>query len=388
MEQMDNLTEPESKTEIDELAGKFSVLLNKAMERYEVRRFLKDKVIRKVDGDYNVLYTEIRNKRIEYKSEQGKIESITFEDLLVQQNTSGRISAINPDFLQSLISVYPILQIAVPETATYTAEDWDTQNIKPSIAILESDFDETTTQYVRGYDPDGNEIIVDAFNEPNNLFLVIGASERVIAISKTDGSIIAARTHVANLIFEDENYYYYDRALYEGSVAPTVEINSGSGTISPCRTWGDAEFLYQINCTDIKSYEHWIAGAPELRLQVFSPEFSFSSLIHTGEMEPRRRRDIKDKWWTKEVQLFKWSERFTGEGVVFFWYEVDGGARTKEIKLNAGYTKKDGTNISASTTIEIGKRDDKIGHLLITVDDCRQGSIYDLVSIKWKTKIK
>jgi hypothetical protein len=240
---------------------------------------------------------------------------------------------------------------------------------------------------------------VDANNEPNELFVVIGPSERVIAVNKGDGLVVARRTSCATLLFEDTDYYYYSRPSYEscyyyGDVVDSrAGTNAGStNTTSTCRTFGKEEWLYQINCTNINNYEKWHQGAPELRIRIMSPEFSFSSLIHTGEMEPSKRKDIKNKWWTKEGQLFKWSEQYSGEAVVVYWYEVDGGPQVKEIKLNAGYTKKDGLKVDVSTTINIGKRDDSIGEKLIIIDNCPTGATfeqtYDLFSLMWKVKIK
>ncbi|MCU0358100.1 MAG: hypothetical protein MUE95_11030, partial [Cyclobacteriaceae bacterium] len=251
-----------------------------------------------------------------------------------------------------------------------------------------------------GFDPVGNPISVDVNNEPDQLFVVVGPSERVIAVNKSDGSIIARISSCdTQILYEDDMWIYYDRLSYEncyyyGDPVPNQNGtgSNSTGVTSTCRSFGKEEWLYQINCTNINNYEKWIQGAPELRVRVMSPEFSFSSLIHTGEMEPSKRRDIKNKWWTKEGQLFKWSEQYSGEAVVYYWYEVDGGPQVKEIKLNAGYTKKDGFKVEASTTINIGKRDDSIGEKLVIIDNCPQGSTiiqtYDLFSLMWKVKIK
>lgn len=377
--------------------GKFTALLNRSLRVPEVRRFLKQETQGRFDGDYDVLYAAIKDKQIGVGDSKGRSELLTFEQVLFRQSNNGR-TEIDVSFLDQIVAEYPLLQISIPETSIHSVETWDELTVTPYVAILdETTYDELTTTHLDGYDPNGNPILVDANNEPSEIYVVVGPSERVIAVDKSTGSAIARSKSCARLLFEDDLYYYYSRPSYEacyfyGDMAGNNTGTGSSSVASACRSYGKEEWLYQINCTNINNYEKWHQGAPELRIRVMSPEFSFSSLIHTGEMEPSKRKDIKNKWWTKEGQLFKWSEQYSGEAVVYYWYEVDGGPQVKEIKLNAGYSKKDGFKVEASTTINIGKRDDSIGEKLVIIDNCPAGSsseqTYDLFSLMWKVKIK
>jgi hypothetical protein len=376
----------------DELQSKFAILLKDALAKPEVRVFLKEQAIENFNGDYGILYAKVRTEPIELAMDNGKVKKLSFEEVLAETPANGRSQYMDNSFLNTLVAEHPLLEISIPETASYTAETWETSTEQPSIAIVDSYYDDQTTLYVQGYNPAGNEIMVDAVNEPSTLFLVVSASERIVAVSKIDGTTVQRTKACGSLLYEDDIYNYYERVSYEtcSYPSPTPSTGGGSATsnVSTCRAYENTEWLYQINCTNLKSFEGWLRGAPELRVRVMSPKFSFSSLIHTGEMEPKRRSDINNKWWTKELQLFKWNTGYSGDAVVFYWYEVDGGAHVQEVKLNAGYTEKDGVKIEASTTITIGKKDESIGDLLVLIDDCRSENIFDVASLSWKVKIK
>jgi hypothetical protein len=77
------------------------------------------------------------------------------------------------------------LQIAIPELAAATSENWDIENQTPLIAVVPSNYTEDSgVNHILAFDEEGNEHYLDTKNEPEELVIIISANERIQGFDK------------------------------------------------------------------------------------------------------------------------------------------------------------------------------------------------------------
>lgn len=91
--------------------------LASVLEYPEVRTFVKEKVLERFDGDYDILYTKVKNEPIQSGINR---RSSTFEELLFGKQSS------NMRIANKLLND-PLIQIAMPELPETSAHEWDTE---------------------------------------------------------------------------------------------------------------------------------------------------------------------------------------------------------------------------------------------------------------------
>lgn len=220
----------------DELAHSFGKLLAISVKNTDVKSFVKNEVIQQFDGDYDMLLTMNMDKQAE--NVQGR--STTFRSMLKNAIPNGRTESIDA-LIDQIQSEYPLLQISVPELDVMSAEDWDIENHTPIVAILDHDYDDQTTATVTAYDADGNAFQLNALNQPDQLVIVVGPSERVVAISnpgsdpngRTEGLIDPPICQHELLalppIYTTEEYILYNRGEYMDALSLCIGGGGGTG---------------------------------------------------------------------------------------------------------------------------------------------------------------
>lgn len=169
--------------EYDIRAKDFAKALNAAIrENSDLRNIVKAEVLKQFDGDYNVLVKDIFNRKVSpsqpFLTKTGYTDEITVKELLsCYYNDTLYPTKSSNETLDELVSENPDLQIAVP----VYAEEWDTETYIPDIAIVPSEFEDMVTETVPGIDSSGNEILIDAINEPENPTVVVGLNERAVS---------------------------------------------------------------------------------------------------------------------------------------------------------------------------------------------------------------
>ena len=132
------------------------------MADFEVRDFIRAKALEQFDGDYDVLYRDIKNVRL--------ANGETFEERLMHFVTA------SPDcfakFPQTLANL-PKLQISVP----LHCETWQTKTHIPLVAIQPSYTLDKEVEQVTAYDQQGYRSFLSTQEEPEQAVVVMGMSE-------------------------------------------------------------------------------------------------------------------------------------------------------------------------------------------------------------------
>lgn len=150
-------------TSIDKPKHEFGKSLSIALTRDPIiRGFLKKEAIRMFDGDFDILYSLVKDQRLG----TGK----TFEETLAPH--FGGI-----DRLRMIERESPLLTIFIPTLPenSFSAEKWDSESQVPFVAIRLS-----TTNDVPIISPEGEEYVLDSELIPSYPVIVIKENERVM----------------------------------------------------------------------------------------------------------------------------------------------------------------------------------------------------------------
>lgn len=164
-----------TKMDEDQARAAFAKTLAKALEKKELRDFLKAKALEQFDEDYDVLFHA--------QKDQPVVGNQTFFDLLVSYHGS-RQGLI--DVTESL----PKLNILVPELLNEkyynSAMTWETEHFIPKVAAF--GVNEKKAE-VTAYDSKGKERKVKSKGDPDELILVIKDNERIEVSSLSPASL-------------------------------------------------------------------------------------------------------------------------------------------------------------------------------------------------------
>lgn len=144
----------------------------------EFSSVLKNEVLRKESGDYEVLLSTISGMSLAEKDPVTRVDSgsmITIGALFDQYARLSVGTKSSGSFIDDLQNQYPNMQISVP----VHVEDWDVENYIPTVVFVPEEFSDGETLYVPGYNAEGESVLLDAINEPSEPVVVIGMSERV-----------------------------------------------------------------------------------------------------------------------------------------------------------------------------------------------------------------
>ena len=205
----------------------FALALNRAISsNSDFRKLIKSEVLKQFDGDYDLLLSHSMELEVNPSKEMFTKSScsgpISVKDLLSYYF----INSYNPtksssQSLDDLIVDYPDLQISIPENA----EEWNTEEYIPNIAIVPSDYEEFVTPDVPGIDSEGNEIRIDAINQPSVPVIVVGQNERISKDSINGNLTIVKPLNKGARISLD--------LIYTGtSVKVSANVIQGNATVS------------------------------------------------------------------------------------------------------------------------------------------------------------
>lgn len=140
----------------------------------DFRQVVKLLAAERFDGDYDVLLKHLQNKRIsDFQSTRG-VSDVTVSTLFNELFPVSAKSSTQENILEMLAQMYPTMQISVP----VNIDKWEEGYI-PTVVFVDETFKDTVTEYVLGYDASGNEVWVDAINEPDKPVVVVGFNERI-----------------------------------------------------------------------------------------------------------------------------------------------------------------------------------------------------------------
>lgn len=291
----------------DDLRENVARKLAKALGSAQIRAYLKSEVLKKYDGDYDLLFS----KAIDY---------------IVKNHPNSELAS-----LASSTSQASLLNISVP----VKAEEWNTQTVIPLVAFLPEDFDEKTATEIKAFDAAGNVHLLSAKTEPNTPVVVISNSERA--------------------------------KIEQGKVVLKSDIQSAKNSKS-ARVGNTGERMYGFTFGDfLGDYESWANGTPEVRLTISGArDGAIVNPIYVGYWEPKYRSEVTGQNWVIfDTFTYTWTLDY-GQYATYTWVEEDGGA-TESIPISISWAPvTGGGNVTQlSTTVPKGNRDEEMGSVSV-----------------------
>src|SRR3954447_20915036 len=312
------------------------------MAEKQVRQVVTAEVGRKFDGDFDVLYRDIANRRVGAaktfrQALHGKVET-------VQKRSGGGAAAID---LDALAAALPQLQISIP----VGFKTWDPATTAPLVAFAPTDVNDDDLQEVEAYDAAGHLHRLDAKTAPDFPVVVVGLNERTDKNGYLRPEFVrpsvperAAEKTVAPADDPDGDVSYEPTSpVY--SVAPSGACNAR------IHGYGDQELLYQIKINN--NHEPWIKGSPEIYAT-----YSFVDNVGVRGQFNMSAVDNEGQWYTINGPLFYWQSYY---GITFIMavYEQD-GSDLGTFTVNYG-----GFNY----TLQIHDGDDSLGSTPVSFND-------------------
>lgn len=225
---------------VDDLKQKFAVVpqneqnvmldrmarvLAKEMVKPEMRRIVKQEVVKQFDGDYEVLMQRLISDE---SREYALFKRNLFDEYARVRQVEGafsKVAAVNE--LEAFISKESLLQIAVP----HYGDKWDTENEIPVVVYIPYGVDDEKVGVVKGYDANGNELYFSMDEDPGKPVVVIGWNERVgYNLMKPSFTVVAPPPI-------DEG----GGGGGGGGYTPQERVNGGTEILSYIRTRDDGE---------------------------------------------------------------------------------------------------------------------------------------------------
>lgn len=319
----------------------------------DVRRFVKSHVMDRFDGDFNFLIETSKDDALLMHA-NGRVTNANFGNIIsgnmANAFTSARVSESNA-FLDSLRTLYPLLQVAVPSLEGLDIEDWDVEANIPMVAFLPLGIDESDENaVVPAYDAEGNYYELSLHEEPEELVVVISRNERVAVLEKgTDPMAIinsgggihsSARTECVpspQPFHSSDDHDYYLRSHFEQerrrcNPPPPPPPTYACDRDRPNNKMDFINKAKFASMTALTRYEKWASGQPELRVIVVYSKKN-GSLTTYDKIE----YGVSGTWWDRKnwfskrrvrtVELdhsvIKWNRNVNGDSMKYIWIEED-----------------------------------------------------------------
>lgn len=143
-----------------------------ALKDTEFRRLFKEEVMKRFDGDYDVLYLNFKEKVL--GGSNLKVKQLIENG--VQQNSEGILKAGSSQdaLIVTHVIKYGNLQFSIP----IHAEEWDYENFHPTVVYKPYRYSDDNFSYVKGFDQNGDEVTVSNKMDPGVPIIVVGHCER------------------------------------------------------------------------------------------------------------------------------------------------------------------------------------------------------------------
>jgi hypothetical protein len=151
----------------DKLIEVFAISLSNSLELTEMRLFLKEQSLMKIDGDYNVIVNLVKDMNV------NKLNR-SFIEVLESYNSSN-IS------ISKIIEKVPKLDIRFPSLIFKNVNNWDTESLHPIVAIRNEVLIGDNYMF-KAFDS-GIPSYISAEEEPSEITIVIGENERIYTSS-------------------------------------------------------------------------------------------------------------------------------------------------------------------------------------------------------------
>jgi hypothetical protein len=238
-----------------------ALIVSKALnESKDFRTMIKKEVLRKFDGDFDIIISDIKDKPIHnsnlksgYSTVGAYLNNLS-EELNIKTKSNLKSSAQN--YIDQLTQIYPDLQISVPVHAA----DWD-DNYIPVVTFIPEEYNEKTTKTVVGYN-NTKQITVDAQNIPNKPVIVIGENERIGLRPEPDHGKLLADINIQGMQTQSGIRLYWTVSDVHGSIQGYHIFRKGNGTTNFIHigdSYGSDNLTYDDNKTgSLISYSYYV----------------------------------------------------------------------------------------------------------------------------------
>lgn len=283
----------------------FAKILASATGSADFREALKEEALKKFDGDYDVLYENIRSKTVKGKQVAAYLD---------------KGETVKQAAIENILRKNPLLNISIP----LHSEKWNTSKHSLLVAAMDSE----DSPILKAFDSQGKVYYLKHDIEPDVPVIVVGYNER--------------------MAFDNGKYTRKDFVELDLIQSPIGGGKSGRtmSCSAPYRNNNNYEYLSAMKFMDLGQYESWTRGAPEVKCRVYAPQSAdnFSSLAeiaNTGLMEPRKRYMINNEWWGNlNVPLFYWDNPNKATSMLFNFWEIDDTGTTHTFTIGLGYKFK------------------------------------------------
>jgi hypothetical protein len=336
----------ESQADAAALNGAFRDIakaLASTLQDPESRKLIKEATGKKFDGDFDVLYRDIANRRVGNGKAFRQALGLSLAKVHGRPDTTGNRAAVQAD-LDRLTAALPTLQIAVPAGFA----DWDAESSAPLVTYVPEGVDDDEIEMVEAFDAAGESYMLSAQTEPTETVVVVGLNERTdengYLVTPDMCPVEPLSTEPSTNVTCYDPYDPYDPGG-DNPYEPTEPIAPPPPGPCDARThsYGDKEVFYQIKIND--DHEPWIKGSPEIYA-------TYSMVDNTGIKGQYHMGNVDNTgtWYTINGHLFYWQSHFGNTLAMAIW-EKDG--------TNWGTFSYSYSGFSYTVTINDG--DDQLG---------------------------
>lgn len=279
------------------------------------RDFIKQEALKSFDGDYDILLSTVISH----------LNGTENQDYARRTNQSGWDSKIQKIY-NEIINEFPGMQVSVQ----VNADQWNTANYIPPVVYLSADYDEATTDNVKGYKADGSTVQLDARKAPAKPVVVVSLNERTMINPNGGPPDVPTPCHDCGEGTGSEGGGSPPPMGPPVMPAPPAPLPPVDPDV-PLQ-WYRQNYVYEtitmMKFGNIGSIEGWPAGAPEIRVYVYEQDYPNDSTktvrVYKGEFEPPHRSDINDKWWDcsdDQMHLWRWYSTVTVFKYGFYEYD-------------------------------------------------------------------
>lgn len=252
----------------------FASAFARTLENKELRQLLKEELKKKFDGEYEILWRNIKDQKINSSLRISELVNNNYAS--IQQYSSQKY--VNID---NLVKAIPRLHISMP----IHFDKWD-ENTIPLVTYAPIDMEEKGIQTLNAYDSKGNVYTLDATNPPSVPVIVIGMNER------TDDS--------GNLLYHD---------------SPSLKTASGS----------EIMYVKRIYVMDLS--EPWTKGSAEIVLQVIKDNSYVPNVYELFDNWPFGEsisQYNKNEWLNMNWLIYSGMEdEYSSDFYIYYWLEWD-----------------------------------------------------------------
>jgi hypothetical protein len=288
-------------------------------------------------GDFEILFQEALSKPLSSDPNMRLNNNNTLAGLLSGSNPNARTSL--PDLLDSLETLYPLLDISVPQLNNADLENWDIEQHTPWVAYRPIGLTDGKDEIIPAWDANGDYHELSSLDEPEHLVIVLKHNERVKVISHDsdyDSNLELYKMEGIDLpYFSDSKYDYFIPSVFSDIVYCDDCFGGGGGSTggynwsrncgSGSAVGTDVEIkFYALRFDNISAYESWSAGRPEVKFNFFIPTGANAVRKESGYTNPKRS-DIDRRWYVLDHNVRRWNLTNHGSAFAIVMVEDDIG---------------------------------------------------------------